>query len=149
MWKKLLLVIFGTVVGILLSAGLLAAWRAIRPPAHTLTPGDAQRLTRMLADNPKEIFLYDAATSYRYKPNFHGFRTRATHLKNRPAVTYSHVTNSLGLLGEEEVSTDPALPKLLMLGDSLTYGVWMDFNDTFPAHPPNGRPELSDFNRGM
>jgi hypothetical protein len=36
-------------------------------------------------------------------------------------------------MGSEEVGADPRRPKVILLGDSVPYGVWMETKDTFPA----------------
>jgi hypothetical protein len=133
MLKRVLLILFGAIAGIALGIAAPKALNLVRPAAAPLTASERRQLEHLLDDNPNEIFMFDEATSYRYKPSFRGNRTRANHLQNRPAVTYPHVTNSLGLIGPEEVNADPRRTRLLLLGDSVTYGAWVDFHDTFPA----------------
>ena len=44
----------------------------------------------MLKENPRAIYLFDAATSYRYKPRFHGYRPKHL-LRNNLAIWLSHL----------------------------------------------------------
>jgi len=132
MWKRLALIPLGAVVGALLAFGVAELWHVIQPPTRRLTAADKAHLEALLNKNPKAIFMFDEATSYRYKPGFRGIRTKAAHLKNRPNVSYTHTTNSLGLLGTDEVNPSTRVPKVLVLGDSVTYGAWVDYHDSFP-----------------
>jgi lysophospholipase L1-like esterase len=88
-----------------------------------IVPKDIPRLIDRLDNNPKGIFMYDNVLAYRMKPNFVGRRYFADNL--------AHRTNSLGLVGAEEVDPDPAVRKVLFLGDSITYGVGYGEEDTF------------------
>jgi GDSL-like Lipase/Acylhydrolase family len=133
MWKKLLAIAFGTLLGVVLTVACWGLWGIVHPSARPLTAQDRTQLRQKLDENPTAIFMYDEATSFRYKPSFRGYRLHPRHLGARDQINYAHVTNSLGLIGAEEVSSDRRLPKVLLLGDSVTYGVWMDEKDTFPA----------------
>lgn len=133
MWKKLLAVVMGSVLGALLVVVTWDLWAIVHPPPHTLDAAERTELRQKLDENPTAIVMYDEATSFRYKPSFHGYRARPAHLGDRNRINFPHVTNSLGLVGPDEISSDPRLPKILFLGDSVTYGMWMDGNDTFPV----------------
>lgn len=133
MWKKLLAIVMGTVVGAALAIGAVNVWSIVHPSARPIGIADRQQLRTNLDENPKAIFMFDEATSYRFKPNYRGYRLHPSHLGDRNRVNFDHVTNSLGLLGSDEVRSDPRLPKVLLLGDSVTYGVWVDGKDTFPV----------------
>jgi lysophospholipase L1-like esterase len=130
MWKKLLAMTLGTLGGVVLIIVAWSVWDIVHPPPHALDAAERGELRRKLDENPTAIVMYDEATSYRYKPNFHGYRSRPTHLGDRNRVDFPHITNSLGLIGPDEISADRR-PKILLLGDSVTYGMWVDPNDTF------------------
>ena len=133
MWKRLLAVSLGTMLGVALTALAVLLWGLIRSSPHRLDASERSQLRHVLDENPSAIVMYDEATSYRYKPNFHGYRARPTHLGSRNRIDRPHVTNSVGLIGADEISSDPALAKILLLGDSVAYGMWVDPNDAFPA----------------
>ncbi len=133
MGKKLAAILLGACVGGALAVGGAELWGVLHRTGKPLSAAQRQQLQRMLDDNPTEIFMYDQATSFRYKPHFHGYRVRPAHLGAKDRIDYPHVTNSLGLIGPDEVSTDPARAKVLLLGDSVPYGVWVDGKDAFPA----------------
>jgi GDSL-like lipase/acylhydrolase family protein len=133
MWKKLAAVALGTGVGALLAVGTAEVWGVWHGPHGPVTAAERTQLQHLLDDNPNAIFMFDPATSFRYKPGFHGYRLRPAHLGAKNRIDYPHVTNSLGLIGADEVSADPARAKVLLLGDSVAYGVWIDGNDAFPA----------------
>ena len=127
----MLAITLGACVGGVLAIGTWQVWTMVRPVARPLDEGQRRQLQRMLDDNPSKIFMFDAATSFRYKPNFHGYRVRPSHLGAKDHINYPHVTNALGLMGDEDVSADPRRAKVLLLGDSVAYGVWMDGKDSF------------------
>lgn len=133
MWKRLLAISLGTILGVILTALAVLLWGLIRSSPHRLDASERSQLRHVLDENPSAIVMYDEATSYRYKPNFHGYRARPTHLGSRNRIDRPHVTNSVGLIGADEISSDPALAKILLLGDSVAYGMWVDPNDAFPA----------------
>jgi len=133
MWKKLLAVGLGTCLGIVLTLASWELWGLVHPSARPLTAQERMQLRQRLDENPTAIFMYDEATLYRYKPSFRGYRRRPAHLGAKNRIDYPHVTNSLGLIGADEVNPDRRFPKILLLGDSVTYGVWVDEKDTFPA----------------
>jgi lysophospholipase L1-like esterase len=130
MGKKLLAMSLGTVLGVILVIAVWRVWDIVRPPPHRLDAAERGQLRQKLDENPTAIVMFDEATSYRYKPNFRGYRSRPTHLGSRNRMDFPHLTNSLGLIGPEEISADQR-PKVLLLGDSVTYGMWVDANDTF------------------
>src|SRR5438105_13062209 len=133
MWKRGLAIVLGSCLGGALAIGAWGLWNVVHPAARPIGAAGRQQLQQLLDDNPTAIFMFDQATSYRYKPSFHGYRIQPSHLGSRNARSFAHVTNSLGLIGPEEVSADPERPKLLLLGDSVTYGVWVDGRSAFPA----------------
>ncbi len=112
--------------GCVLAAGglfLLAAEELLRPFSPPPEAEKIRVLPKLLDENPRSIFLYDPILSYRLKPLFRGTR------HDEPES--EHVTNSLGLLGEEE--PDPRRRPWLFLGDSVLYGSHVPFPDTFSA----------------
>jgi len=131
--KKVAAVVLGGLAGGALAIGAWLLWTVVRPAPRPMGAAERAQLQRLLDRNPDAIFMYDEATSFRYKPNFHGYRRQPIHLGKRNSLQFAHVTNSLGLIGAEEVDADPRRPKLLLLGDSVTYGVWVDDSNTFPA----------------
>lgn len=88
-----------------------------------LNQAKQEELKTKLDENPKSIFIFDPVTSYRLKPNFRGLR--------HDSKTLPHVTNSSGLLGEEVINPDPAVTKILFLGDSVAYGEHVPFGRIF------------------
>jgi GDSL-like Lipase/Acylhydrolase family len=131
MGKRLLAIGLGSCAGGVLAIGAWMLWTAIRPAARPIDAAHKAELRQLLDANPSAIFMFDEATSFRYKPRFHGYRLQPAHLGSRNAVRFAHVTNSLGLIGADE--PDAQRPKILLLGDSVTYGVWVDERDAFPA----------------
>src|SRR5438093_1283197 len=123
MWKKPLAIGLGACAGGVLAIAASMLWTVLRPAARPIGAAERKQLQQLLDENPTALFMYDEATSFRYKPHFHGYRIRPEHLGARNTVSFAHVTNSLGLMGSDEVSTDPRRPKILLLGDSVTYGV--------------------------
>lgn len=112
----------------LAGGGLFLGGRLIRDRVRKaagvpLDEGRKEELRGELDHNPRSLFLYDPVISYRLKPSFRGLR------HDSPADP--HLTNSRGLLGEEEVDPDPAVRKLLFLGDSVAYGSHVSFEETF------------------
>jgi len=121
---------WGILIGaVLITAGAVffAGWRiwqkTIRTQGRPLDAAQREELKRKLDDNPKSIFIYDPITSYRLKPNFRGLR--------HDSEALPHVTNSSGILGEEEVNPDPGVTGILFLGDSVAYGEHVSHPETF------------------
>jgi len=131
MGKKLLAMALGAFVGVALVFAAWRLWDIVHPPPQKIAAAERGQLRQKLDENPTAIVMYDEAASYRYKPGFRGLRSRPTHLGDRNHADLLHVTNSLGLVGADEVRTDR--PKVLLLGDSVTYGMWIDEHDTFAA----------------
>jgi hypothetical protein len=103
-------------------------------------PPRAASFGHVLDENPRAIVMYDEATSYRYKPNFHGYRARPTHLGQPESDRLSACDQQRRFDWGDEISSDPALPKILLLGDSVAYGMWVDASDAFSgAHAENWR----------
>ncbi len=121
--KKFLAICFGLTLGASLAGGLWCVRRVFSPPPRQITQADQAKLREVLDKNPKAIYLFDETVSYRLKPNFHGVRFFSD--------TLPHITNSLGLLGPEEISTDPRVRKLIFLGDSVTYGNGVGIEQNF------------------
>lgn len=112
--KKILAVCFGLTLGSSLAGGMWCIRSLVMPRPRQISLDDQVRLREKLDNNPKAIYAFDETVSYRLKPNFHGVRSFADKLP--------HVTNSLGLVGQDEIAADPRVRKLLLLGDSVTYG---------------------------
>ncbi len=104
-------------------AGLLVRDRIRRVTGVPLNEEQREELRQKLDDNPRSIFTYDPQISYRLKPGFRGIR--------HDSPGHLHLTNSWGLLGEEEVNPDPAVRKILFLGDSVAYGSHVLFEEIF------------------
>ncbi len=121
--KKALLVAIGLAMGIAGAWMLLAFSNILLNQGRAMAPADVPRLKQRLDRSPKAVFMYDNVLEYRLKPNFVGRRYFAGDRVHR--------TNSLGLLGAEEVDPDPAVRKVLFLGDSIAYGVFCGEEDTF------------------
>jgi hypothetical protein len=133
MWKKVLAVCLGSCAGVALVVAVWELWGVAHPAGRPLKASERQQLQHLLDENPNDIFMFDEATNFRYKPGFHGYRLRPAHLGAKNRIDYAHVTNSIGLIGSEEISSDPRREKVLLLGDSVPYGVWVDEKDAFPA----------------
>ncbi len=82
-----------------------------------------EELKKQLAESSKSIFIFDPMTSYRLKPSFQGIR--------HDSETEVHAANSAGILGEREVDPDPAVKKVLFLGDSVAYGSHVPYPAVF------------------
>ena len=82
-----------------------------------------EELAKQLAESPRSIFIFDPLTSYRLKPSFRGLR--------HDSDTDLHVTNSAGILGEREIDPDPAVKKIIFLGDSVAYGSHVPYSSAF------------------
>ncbi|MFO0972713.1 MAG: SGNH/GDSL hydrolase family protein [Phycisphaerae bacterium] len=123
-WKRLAAVGVGTAVGLALAAGGLAAWRrlVVRPP-RAVSSGELPALRRVLDENARALYQYDPFTSYRFKPGFVGVRARGD--------GFEHRTNARGLLGGDELSAADAARAVLFLGDSVTYGDGVRFEECF------------------
>ncbi len=80
-------------------------------------------LKARMDDDPSSRFIYDADLNYRLKPHFDGGK----YYPDPPP----HPTNSLGLVGRDELSRDPSVRKILFLGDSVTYGERVSYADLF------------------
>ena len=66
-----------------------------------------------------------------------------------PALAHHVVTNSLGLRGAE-TTLEPRMPRLLCIGDSFTYGDFVDNQDTMPAQIQKCLgPEIEVLNGGV
>src|SRR5262245_40459815 len=110
----------GTVAALAASV-LLVEWR--RPPARKTRPDDVAAVRAQLDLNPKALFVYDEATSYRLKPLYKGFRWGGWNIP--------HETNSRGLLGPAEIDPSPDIRKVVFLGDSVTYGDAVPYDRVF------------------
>jgi len=104
-----------------------AGWRIwknrLTEVGEPLPAGRVSQLKISLDQNPASIFIYDPETSYRLKPSFHGLRHDSSSLP--------HHTNSLGFLGDREVDPDPAVRKIIFLGDSVAYGEYVPEKEIF------------------
>jgi len=109
----------GTATALTASA-LVLAWRS---SARRVQPADYVTLKSQLDYSPKALYVFDEATSYRLKPLYTGFRWGM--LDGR------HTTNSRGLLGSAEIDPAPAVQKVVFLGDSVTYGDGVLFENVF------------------
>ncbi len=112
----------------LIGGGIILGGRLIRDRVRKASgvPLDEEReeeLRGKLDYNPRSIFLYDPVISYRLKPGFRGIR--------HDSPTDLHLTNSRGLLGEEELNPDTRVSKVLFLGDSVAYGSHVAFAEIF------------------
>jgi GDSL-like lipase/acylhydrolase family protein len=113
---------------IMLGGGIIAGGVVIWEKAQSrggveLDKEKKEILKKRLEKDPKSIFIFDSNTSYRLKPSFNGLR--------HDSKTLPHITNSLGILGEEEINPDPSVRKILFLGDSVTYGEHVPYEDVF------------------
>ena len=118
-----LIILVVLVGGGIITAGILIWERAQRTGGVSLDKDKEDILKRRLEEDPNSIFIFDSFASYRLKPSFKGLR----HDSN----TLPHSTNSLGILGEEEINPDPSVRKILFLGDSVTYGEHVPYEDVF------------------
>lgn len=125
LWKKLLLIPAGLVAGLAIGWGGIVAWDASRPRPQRIAVDDYPKVRSMLDDDRTErgLYLFDEQIGYRFKPNYTGIRHQTSDSPHR--------TNSLGLLGERELDPDPAVRKVLVLGDSVAYGDGIPFESIF------------------
>ena len=105
--------------------GRLIRERIRRTSGVPLDDRRREELREKLDYNPRSIFIYDPRISYRLKPDFRGVR--------HDSPGHLHLTNSRGLLGGEEVNPDPAVRKVLFLGDSVAYGSHVPYDEIFIA----------------
>lgn len=129
-------VILGTVIAIILFGHVFPAFFQKKKIALTEVPA----LRDHLDNNPKSLFMYDEETSYRLKPSFEG--------KREYAEWSVHSTNSLGVLGSE-INPNADVAKLIFLGDSVTYGSGVAFDQTFSSHIQRAAgPDIQVINAG-
>lgn len=121
-YRKRLLILLPT-AGVILIGWLMVRVMVQRAGGVPLDRHRTEELRRQLDSNPHSIFTFDPQLSYRLKPSFRGLRHDST--------DDFHITNSRGLLGESEVTLDPAVEKILFLGDSVAYGSHLPFEDIF------------------
>jgi GDSL-like Lipase/Acylhydrolase family len=119
----LLIVLLIVVCGSIITAGILIWGKAQRTGGVPLDQEKEEILQRKFEEDPNSIFIFDSDTSYRLKPSFKGLRHNSSHLP--------HITNSRGILGGEEINPDPAVRKILFLGDSVAYGEHVPYEDIF------------------
>jgi lysophospholipase L1-like esterase len=121
--QKVILAIVGLGIGLALAGGIVVVRNAFLGHGKRMTSRGMAELKARLDRNPKAIYMFDEELSFRFKPGFKGLRLGSDHLP--------HETNSLGLLGSEEPDPDPAIRKILFLGDSVTYGAKVAREETF------------------
>lgn len=124
---RLLLIAGGVISGIAISLlSLLFIVPIITPRGHAKTGlSGVAALHDRLDNNPNSLFIHDEDTHYRLKPSFIGKREYAEYS--------THRTNSTGTLGDEIIpGTD--IRKIVFLGDSVTYGSGVAFEDTFSSY---------------
>ena len=122
--KWLVLIILIVLVGGgIITAGILIWEKSQRIVGVPLDKEKEEILEKRLEEDPKSIFIFDSDTSYRLKPSFKGLR--------HDSKSLPHSTNSLGILGEDEIDPDPSVSKILFLGDSVAYGEHVPYEDVF------------------
>jgi len=117
------LLLAGLAGGLIVLGGLVIRERVRKASGIPLNEEQKAELRENLDHNPRSIFTYDPDLSYRLKPDFRGLR--------HDSSDELHLTNSRGLLGAEEVNPDPAVRKVIFLGDSVTYGSHLPFKKAF------------------
>ena len=118
-----LIVLLILVGGGIITGGVVIWEKAQRTSGVPLDKEKKEILKKRLEEDPKSIFIFDSSTSYRLKPSFQGLR--------HDSKSLPHSTNRLGILGEEEINPDPAVRKILFLGDSVAYGERVPYEDIF------------------
>jgi len=121
-WLVLLILII-LVGGGIITGGVLIWDRAQKSAGVPLDQEKTAELRKQLEEDPNSIFIFDSSTSYRLKPSFKGLR--------HDSKSLPHSTNSLGILGEEEINPDPSVRKILFLGDSVAYGEHVPYEEIF------------------
>lgn len=116
------LVAFGLSTGAVLSAALLLLYASFRDDGAIPAPGKGTRIVHV-APNFLPEFVPDPDLGYRLKPSHSGYRDRKAGLPNR--------TNSLGILGEEELDRRPPARNVLFLGDSVAFGAGVPYERIF------------------
>ncbi len=118
-----LLILIALIGGGIVLAGWMIWKRSQGTSGIQLDEKKIQELRGRLDENPRSLFVYDPRISYRLKPSFRGLR--------HDSPTLPHVTNSRGILGEQEVNPDPKVRKILFLGDSVVYGEHVPYEEIF------------------
>lgn len=118
-------VLLGTVAGVAICAGVLHVKEILWPRSVRVTPSHYEHLRASLDHNPRSLYEFDPDVSYMLKKNYEGIRHASEDLK--------HVTNSMRLLGSEEIDLYPEARKVLFLGDSVTYGEGIAFEYIFTS----------------
>lgn len=121
-WGLLIVLLF-TACAIIITTGIFIWNRSQGKIGIPLNREKEEILRKRLEEDPKSIFIFDPHTSYRLKPSFTGLRHDSTSLP--------HVTNSLGILGKNEINPDPTVKKFIFLGDSVAYGEHIAYEDVF------------------
>lgn len=88
-----------------------------------LKSADYAKIKELLDYNPRALYKFDPDVSYILKPRFEGLR--------HPSGRFVHHTNSRSLLGTVEITQSPSVAKILFLGDSVTYGDGVPYENTF------------------
>ena len=121
--RKAFLVVVGLGLGVILSLVTFSLIDILRVSNRRPTGNTLAALKEDLDQNPASIYVYDEDLLYRLKPGFVGQR----HFIGPTP----HRTNSMGLVGPEETNPDPAVRKIVFLGDSVTYGLIVPLDDVF------------------
>jgi lysophospholipase L1-like esterase len=121
--KRLLFIVVSIGMGAATAVSVAALALAWRSSTRRVQRADSATLKTQLDRNPKALYVYDEATSYRLKPLYTGFRWGTG---NSP-----HETNSRGFLGRAEIDPTPSVRKVVFLGDSVTYGDAVPFETVF------------------
>jgi hypothetical protein len=131
---RLLAACLGIAMGALAAGGFWCGYRCLKPVSRKITASEHGRVRQKLDEDPGGIYAFDEQTSYRYKPSFHGYRPMGLSLPlERRQAKYDHVTNNIGLVGTDEIRQESDIARILLLGDSVTFGACVDFQSTFAA----------------
>lgn len=123
--RRTLFRLFACILG--LAAGALVVFVVLRswPGPTEVSPEHYEALRARLDYNPRSLYRFDPDLSYLFKPSFVGIR--------RGSADFPHHTNSRSLLSTKEVPTGGDAKRVLFLGDSVTYGDRVRFEEIFTS----------------
>jgi hypothetical protein len=131
---KLFLLIASTLVSWLFAEAVLVFVPELAPSPRTFHAGPGAR--------PNPNFAADPEIGWRMKPH-HTFASKAEEF----ATTYS--ANANGFRDDKDYNTDARRPRIVIVGDSFTFGLGVSREESYPGIMQNSLPEFEVMNLGM